>query len=126
MTNTQIWLTEHIGTALARRNRGRLVWILCFERRHRIPLPTYPLSASGTGLNHKTGRRCQYASESFTRYTTVSESRFIITPRQTEFAECLLCPRNEVEQTMADIWQELGIEQVGIQDNFFELGDTRC
>jgi len=36
-------------------------------------------------------------------------------------------PRNEVEQTMADIWQELlGIEQVGIQDNFFELGDTRC
>jgi len=29
-------------------------------------------------------------------------------------------PRNEVEQTMADIWQELlGIEQVGIQDNFF-------
>jgi len=54
MTNTQIWhFTEHIGTALARRNRGRLVWILCFERRHRIPCRLIPLSASGTGLNHK-------------------------------------------------------------------------
>ncbi len=32
-------------------------------------------------------------------------------------------PRNEVEQTLADIWQEiLGIEQIGIYDNFLELG----
>ena len=28
-----------------------------------------------------------------------------------------------VEQTIADVWQDiLGIQQVGIQDNFFELG----
>lgn len=34
-----------------------------------------------------------------------------------------VAPRNEVEQTIANIWQELlGIEQVGIHDNFFELG----
>jgi non-ribosomal peptide synthase protein (TIGR01720 family) len=32
-------------------------------------------------------------------------------------------PRNEVEQTVANIWQEiLGIECIGIHDNFFELG----
>ncbi|WP_202704127.1 non-ribosomal peptide synthetase [Flavobacterium sp. UGB4466] len=32
-------------------------------------------------------------------------------------------PRNPVEKTLADIWQEvLGIELVGIDDNFFELG----
>ncbi|MBG1243503.1 type I polyketide synthase [Nostoc sp. NZL] len=32
-------------------------------------------------------------------------------------------PRNEVEQIIANIWQEvLGIEQVGIDDNFLELG----
>jgi amino acid adenylation domain-containing protein/non-ribosomal peptide synthase protein (TIGR01720 family) len=32
-------------------------------------------------------------------------------------------PRNETEQTLARIWQELlNIEQAGIHDNFFELG----
>ncbi|MBD2567370.1 type I polyketide synthase [Anabaena lutea] len=34
-----------------------------------------------------------------------------------------VAPRNEIEQTIANIWQEiLGIEQVGIEDNFLELG----
>lgn len=34
-----------------------------------------------------------------------------------------IAPRNETEQKIADIWQELlGIQQVGINDNFFELG----
>lgn len=32
-------------------------------------------------------------------------------------------PRNEVESTLATIWQEiLGIEKIGIEDNFFDLG----
>ncbi len=34
-----------------------------------------------------------------------------------------VAPRDELEQKIADIWQEfLGIKQVGINDNFFELG----
>ena len=34
-----------------------------------------------------------------------------------------VAPRNEVEQTLAGIWQELlGISEVGVDDNFFELG----
>ncbi|MDX6694481.1 MAG: hypothetical protein QOF02_2084 [Blastocatellia bacterium] len=34
-----------------------------------------------------------------------------------------VAPRDAVEQTLADIWQELlGIEGIGVQDNFFELG----
>lgn len=34
-----------------------------------------------------------------------------------------LAPRNEVERTLAEIWQELlGIEGIGVNDNFFELG----
>jgi NADP-dependent 3-hydroxy acid dehydrogenase YdfG/acyl carrier protein len=32
-------------------------------------------------------------------------------------------PRNELEQTIAEIWRQLlGIERVGIHDNFFDLG----
>ncbi len=38
-------------------------------------------------------------------------------------AEPYVAPRNEVEKIIADIWQEvLGIEQVSIHDNFFEMG----
>lgn len=34
-----------------------------------------------------------------------------------------VAPSNETEQTLAHIWQELlGIEQIGIHDNFFDLG----
>ena len=34
-----------------------------------------------------------------------------------------VAPRNETEQTIADIWQELlGIEPIGVHGNFFELG----
>jgi acyl-coenzyme A synthetase/AMP-(fatty) acid ligase/acyl carrier protein len=34
-----------------------------------------------------------------------------------------IAPRNETEQVLVDLWQELlGIQQIGIYDNFFELG----
>ena len=34
-----------------------------------------------------------------------------------------VAPRNEVEQSVTEIWQRLfGIEQVGVEDNFFDLG----
>ncbi len=37
-----------------------------------------------------------------------------------------VAPRNRIEQTIADIWSEvLRVDQVGIHDNFFDLGDTR-
>ncbi|MCA1613889.1 MAG: SDR family NAD(P)-dependent oxidoreductase, partial [Acidobacteria bacterium] len=40
-----------------------------------------------------------------------------------ELGSDYLAPRNETEQTLADIWQNLlGIERVGVRDNFFELG----
>ena len=40
-----------------------------------------------------------------------------------QLSNVYVAPRNEIEQTIAPIWQEfLGIQQVGVYDNFFELG----
>jgi acyl transferase domain-containing protein len=40
-----------------------------------------------------------------------------------QLAKAITLPRNETEQLVAEVWQELlALEQVGIDDNFFELG----
>jgi amino acid adenylation domain-containing protein len=40
-----------------------------------------------------------------------------------ELRETYLAPRNELERVLASMWCEiLGVEQVGVRDNFFDLG----
>ena len=40
-----------------------------------------------------------------------------------ELDQAFVAPRNEVEQTLANIWAEvLRLDQIGINDNFFDLG----
>jgi len=51
------------------------------------------------------------------------DRRFEMTHPRPEISCLYVSPRNETEQTLAVIWQELlGIDHVGIYDNFFELG----
>ena len=40
-----------------------------------------------------------------------------------DLEDAFVAPRTAVEQTVADVWsQVLGLEKVGIHDNFFDLG----
>jgi len=40
-----------------------------------------------------------------------------------ELASAYVAPRNEIEHRLAAIWQQLlGLERVGVEDNFFDLG----
>ena len=44
-------------------------------------------------------------------------------PELTDITTEYTAPRNETEQALAQIWQELlGVERIGIHDNFFEVG----
>ena len=44
-------------------------------------------------------------------------------PNLSESRETYIAPRNDTEQRLAGIWQEvLGLAQVGVTDNFFQLG----
>lgn len=53
------------------------------------------------------------------------DRRALPAPEQTrpELADDYVAPRNPTEQLLADIWvQVLGIQRVGVYDNFFDLG----
>ena len=64
-------------------------------------------------IKRKTSRRQMHLPK------TNSVTRYARPQLKNEFAAA----RNELEQTIAEIWQDLlGIDQVGINDNFFELG----
>jgi len=46
-----------------------------------------------------------------------------LTHTRPELSNAYIAPRNETEQTIALIWQDfLGIKEVGVYDNFYELG----
>jgi acyl carrier protein len=66
------------------------------------------------------------ASQSRRVDEVLSSSRGEITHQRPGLRVAYSAPRNETEQTIAAIWQELlGIAQIGIHDDFFELrGDS--
>ncbi|MCL1463267.1 type I polyketide synthase [Argonema galeatum] len=91
------------------------------EQRYRLPLPTYPferqrywIEAPGIEQPIKTASLPDENSQPVD--STPHHSR-------PNLHNTYIAPRDEIEQTIASIWQEfLGIEQVGIHDDFFDLG----
>ena len=54
---------------------------------------------------------------------TIEKSKIAVLHPRPNLLNAYVAPSNELEQDLAETWQELlGIEHVGINDNFFELG----
>ena len=96
------------------------------ERRHRVPLPTYPFEWKHYWLSSAK----QMQAVSYGASVTEQEQDRPDLLRQNGVDQSVDnkydgAPRNEVEQVLTNIWQEqLGIDQVRIDDNFFDLGGT--
>lgn len=89
--------------------------ILCKNRLPQVVVSTRDLQAWVAWVNTLTKSRLLEEPDKV-RLPTTAHPRPLL---QTSY----VAPRNEIEQSLAQIWQEvLGIEQVGIHDNFFELG----
>ncbi|MEG4589522.1 beta-ketoacyl synthase N-terminal-like domain-containing protein [Microcoleus sp. MOSTC5] len=91
------------------------------EQRYRLPLPTYPFERQrywieAPGIEQPIKIASLPDENSQPVDSTPHHSR-------PNLDNTYIAPRDEIEQTMASIWQEfLGIEQVGIHDDFFDLG----
>ncbi|MEG4999075.1 type I polyketide synthase [Microcoleus sp. B4-D4] len=91
------------------------------EQRYRLPLPTYPFERQrywieAPGIEQPIKIASLPDENSQPVDSTPHHSR-------PNLDNTYIAPRDEIEQTIASIWQEfLGIEQVGIHDDFFDLG----
>ncbi len=88
------------------------------ERRRRVPLPSYPFERQRYWIGPlDVGARVALGVEHETAMPIAA------THARPGLKNAYVAPSNDVEQTLADVWQRcLGIQQVGAHDNFFELG----
>jgi phthiocerol/phenolphthiocerol synthesis type-I polyketide synthase E len=102
------------------------------ERRLRLPLPTYPFERHRYWIEPTEQPRGFFASQAGLgkmedclkrRSAGLELVDDYLTPRDPGLLSDYVAPRNEVEQTIAEIWQKLlGVKQIGIHDNYFDLG----
>jgi acyl transferase domain-containing protein/thioesterase domain-containing protein len=87
------------------------------ESRHRLPLPTYPFERQRYWID---------PPDSLPRADAPAAPSQPKEPgpcQRPAWKKPFVAPRNNLEQTIADIWSRaLGIEQISIHDLFFELG----
>jgi acyl transferase domain-containing protein len=116
------------------------------ERHRRVPLPTYPfernrfwidarkaastpLAASSTGEEPAAGRPSDIAAEVEHVHETSSKESALTTPAEASlYSRPVLlteyvAPQNDLQEALASVWRGLlGFEEIGIHDNFLELG----
>lgn len=121
------------------------------ERRRRMPLPTYPFERERYWIfperqsyqdssSMSVGNKPEVLVSTTDMPTSLRQTELQLLPLlsrpdatgqvtanilhlRPNLQTAYIPPRNEIEQQIAAIWQKvLGIEKIGIQDNFFEAG----
>ncbi len=91
---------------------------------YRLPLPTYPFERQRYWIEppkKHTDELLKIASSP--KPDNFQSENLSTLHSRPNLPNSYIAPRDELEEKIADIWQELlGIKQVGIDDNFFELG----
>jgi phthiocerol/phenolphthiocerol synthesis type-I polyketide synthase E len=93
------------------------------QRHLRLPLPTYPFERQRYWIDAKSSSP-SFSSEPIALDEKLSNqldsSYSYFRPN---ISNSYVAPTNELEKQVTEIWQEvIGIAQVGIYDNFYELG----
>ncbi|EDN71278.1 polyketide synthase [Beggiatoa sp. PS] len=106
------------------------------QRRYSLPLPTYPFERQRYWIEspctHQQSKVIEPQISDISNLQLDTKSESIATVKRIPSvsgekhslkSETYVAPRNELEKTIANIWAKcLEIEQVGIHDNFFDLG----
>ncbi|HEY0739713.1 MAG TPA: acyltransferase domain-containing protein, partial [Herpetosiphonaceae bacterium] len=91
------------------------------EERRRVQLPTYPFERQRFWVDAQTP--ALQANPPLSEEGRVEDTPPPALHGRPALLNDYVAPRNEFEQSIGAIWQEvLGIEQIGVYDNFFELG----
>jgi phthiocerol/phenolphthiocerol synthesis type-I polyketide synthase E len=107
------------------------------ERRRRVSLPTYPFERKRFWIDAPKIEPTEVAASRATFTNTsavapvdsiaVTDSEPVVVSNaasvRPELKTRYVAPVSELERTLAQLWQEvLGLNQIGIHDNFFDLG----
>jgi len=95
-----------------------------YERRRRVPTPTYPFERKRYWVDMSVASAPIANSK---KTEPVEESSIEAAPayavQRDEMDQSYVAPRNTIEEGLAAIWAEiLGMQGIGIHDNYFELG----
>jgi len=85
--------------------------------RRRVPLPTYPFERQRYWIERQIDREVGASAAA-----AAAEPAIELHPRP-ELSTPYVAPRTALERTVAGVWgQVLGVDRVGLHDNFFDLG----
>ena len=97
------------------------------EQRHRLPLPTYPFERQRYWIDSRKLATVEgkLQATSIENVGDISQSPSTVKLSQQKYSrpeseKPYIAPRNEIEQTVAQLWQELfSLKEISINDDFF-------